>query len=132
MSHTFQVSDEQYSDIAAYAARLGVTSESLFQAWVEGITDWVEAQRIVREKREKKEDEEEYDEKLVSQHPLLQLARRISAGENAQDNWIEEQVSQKEQEKGSLDILKIAGMFSIGEPDRIDRHNDIFGGWEVL
>jgi hypothetical protein len=71
MSHTFQVSDEQYSDIAAYAKGLGATSESLFQAWVEGITDWMEVQRIVCRKREKQENEREYDEELVSQHPLL-------------------------------------------------------------
>jgi hypothetical protein len=48
----------------------------------------MEVQRIVRRRREKKENEkyEEYDEELVSQHPILQLARRISPEERAQAN----------------------------------------------
>jgi hypothetical protein len=128
MSHTFQVSDEQYNDIVAYAEELGETSENLFQAWIEGITDWMEVQRIVRRKREKQDDEEEYDE----EHPLLQLARRISAGEVAQTNGQANQKEREEQEEGPLDLLQIAGMFSIGEPSWIDRHDKIFSGEKVL
>ena len=39
MSHTFEVSEEQYADIAAYAKSIHETPESLFQAWVQGMID---------------------------------------------------------------------------------------------
>ena len=41
------------------------------------------------------------------------------------------QVSE-EQEGGLLDLLQIAGKFSIGEPGWIDRHDELFGGEKVL
>jgi hypothetical protein len=34
MSHVFQLSDEQYAKLAAYAAQRNQTPETLFQAWV--------------------------------------------------------------------------------------------------
>ncbi len=39
MSHTFEVSEEQYADIAAYAKSIHETPESLFQAWVQELID---------------------------------------------------------------------------------------------
>ncbi len=38
MDHTFQTSDEQYTKLAAFAARRGQTPEAMFQAWVSMIT----------------------------------------------------------------------------------------------
>ena len=50
MSHTFQVSEEQYADLAAYAEAINETPELVFQAWVQGIVDWVEIQKSASRK----------------------------------------------------------------------------------
>lgn len=51
MSHTFQVSKEQYADLAAYAEGINETPEWVFQAWVQGIVDWVEIQKSASRKQ---------------------------------------------------------------------------------
>jgi len=51
MSHTFRVSEEQYADLAAYAERINETPEWVFQAWVQGIADWVEIQKSASRKQ---------------------------------------------------------------------------------
>ena len=38
MSHLFQLSDEQYAKLAAYAAQHKQTPETLFQAWLSEVT----------------------------------------------------------------------------------------------
>ena len=90
MSHTFQVSEEQYAKLTAYALEQKKTPETLFQAWVSEV--------------------------------ICQEAER---------SRLREQANQKEQgeyEEGPLDLLQIAGIFSIGEPGWADRHDEIFGG----
>lgn len=90
MSHTFQVSEEQYAKLMAYAAEQRETPETLFQAWVS---------EVIRQEAER--------------------------------SRLREQTNQKEQEaheEGPLNLLQIAGMFSIGEPGWADRHDEIFGG----
>lgn len=37
MSHVFQLSDEQYARLSAYAAQRKQTPETLFQKWVEEV-----------------------------------------------------------------------------------------------
>jgi hypothetical protein len=90
MDHTFQVSEEQYAKLTAYAVEQKETPETLFQAWVSEI--------------------------------ICQETERSRLREQAN------QKEQKEQEEGSLDLLQIAGMFSIGEPGWADRYDEIFGG----
>jgi len=90
MSHTFQVSDEQYANIVAYTAGRDETPETLFHYWVQGKIDRI---------------------KILAPIPREQANRK-----------------EKEYEKGPLDLLQIAGMFSIGEPGWADRHDEVFGG----
>lgn len=42
MSHTFHVSEEQYADLAAYAEGINETPDWVFQAWVQGMIDWMD------------------------------------------------------------------------------------------
>jgi hypothetical protein len=90
MDHTFQVSEEQYAKLTAYAVEQKETPEMLFQAWVNEV--------------------------------IRQEAQRSRLREQAN------QQEQEEHEEGPLDLLKIAGMFSIGEPGWADQHDEIFGG----
>ena len=44
-------------------------------------------------------------------------------------------MDQKEKEANEerpLDLLQIAGIFSVGEPDWADRHDEVFGGGMTL
>lgn len=43
MSHVFQLSDEQYAKLVAYAAQRKQTPETLFQTWLSEVTHNVEA-----------------------------------------------------------------------------------------
>ena len=93
MSHVFQLSDEQYAKIAAYAAQRKQTPETLFQAWVNDLIQNLEEPLSTgieqADGEEQEEYQEEYEEELVD-HPLL----------------------------------RIAGMFAIGEPGWADRHDE--------
>ena len=90
MSHTFQISDEEYTKIFSYAQSHNETPEALFQAWVSEVIRQ-EAQRS-RIRAQMDQDRQEADE------------------------------------EGPLDLLQIAGIFSVGEPGWADRHDEIFGG----
>lgn len=46
MSHVFQLSDEQYEKLAAYAAKRKETVEMLFQQWVNEVTHDLEEERL--------------------------------------------------------------------------------------
>jgi hypothetical protein len=95
MSHAFQISDELYEKLAAYAAQQKQTPEKLFLEWVSEIAQrWEEVQTSNHREHEHKvqvnQDEREgYDEEILKS-PLLQ----------------------------------IAGMFAIGEPGWADRHDE--------
>jgi hypothetical protein len=45
MSHTFHVSEEEYADLAAYAEGINETPDWVFQAWVQGMIDRMEARK---------------------------------------------------------------------------------------
>ncbi len=61
MSHVFQLSDEQYAKLAAYAAQHEQTPEKLFQEWVDKVTRNV-------------------DEELLND-PLFQIAGMFAIGD---------------------------------------------------
>lgn len=46
MSHVFQLTDEQYEKLAAYAAKRKETVEMLFQRWVNEVTHNLEEERL--------------------------------------------------------------------------------------
>ncbi len=51
--------------------------------------------------------------------------------QEAQRSRSRAQINQKAKEadeEGPLDLLQIAGMFSVGEPGWADRHDEVFGG----
>jgi hypothetical protein len=73
MSHVFQLSDEQYAKLAAYAAQRKQTPETLFQAWVNDlIHDLKEPLSTSIEQADREEQEESEEEFLNS--PLFQIA----------------------------------------------------------
>jgi hypothetical protein len=90
MSHVFQLSDEQYAKLTAYAAQHEQTPEILFQTWLDDLIHTLEEQTpSMNTEQADGEEQEEYEEELVD-HPLL----------------------------------RIAGMFAIGEPGWADRHDE--------
>jgi hypothetical protein len=50
MSHTFHVSEEEYADLAAYAEGINETPDWVFQAWVQGMIDRMEARKSAQRK----------------------------------------------------------------------------------
>jgi arylsulfatase A-like enzyme len=94
MSHTFQVSDEEYIKLVNYANWREESIESIFQEWVDAFADWMEFHTSVLKKQASLEE----DKEELSKHPLLQ----------------------------------IAGMFSVGEPDWADRHDEYFASRDYL
>ena len=55
--------------------------------------------------------------------------------QEAQRSRAKAQMDQKEKEadeEGPLDLLQIAGIFSVGEPGWADRHDEVFGMTQVL
>jgi hypothetical protein len=90
MSHVFQLSDEQYAKLAAYAAQYEQTPETLFRTWVDDlIHDLEEPTPSMSIEQADQREQEESEEEFVD-HPLL----------------------------------RIAGMFAIGEPGWADRHDE--------
>jgi len=81
MNHVFQLSDEQYAKLAAYAAKHKQTPETLFQAWVREVTHNVKeptsssgTEQMGRKVQEGREEE-------TLNHPLLQVAGMFAIGE---------------------------------------------------
>lgn len=54
MSHTFQLSEEQYAYLEAYTKGIGETPETFFRLWVDGIADWMKACRRWEEEQAQK------------------------------------------------------------------------------
>lgn len=69
MNHTFQISDEQFADIATYAEEHQQTPETLFQRWIEGVITLMDIQRSISNEPMSEEMKEEY-----LHDPLLRLA----------------------------------------------------------
>ncbi len=83
MQHVFQVSDEQYAKLAAYAARRKQTPESLFQSWVRAVTKNAEkspsTSNVNSMSAENKELSE--SEKNLLNSPLFQIEGMFAIGE---------------------------------------------------
>ncbi len=75
MSYIFQLSDEQYARLAAYAAQQKQTPETLFQAWVSEMTSTMKTSTSSRRERR-----EERTEEAVN-HPLFKVAGMFAIGE---------------------------------------------------
>jgi hypothetical protein len=90
MSHIFQLSDEQYAKLAAYAAQYEQTPEILFQTWVDDLIHALDEQTLSMSIEQADQEEQEEQEVDPEDHPLL----------------------------------RIAGMFAIGEPGWADRHDE--------
>lgn len=75
MNHVFELSNEQYEKIAAYAEQREQTPEALFHRWVDEIIHQIESSQNI-------ETDEEIDiEELRAKHPLLQIEGILSIGE---------------------------------------------------
>lgn len=79
MSHVFQLSDDQYARLAAYAAQYKQTPESMFQAWVRETLYKGEKVTVSNGERSAKNLKREDDESMNS--PLLQIAGMFAVGE---------------------------------------------------
>lgn len=79
MNHVFQLSQEQYEKIAAYAERQEQTPEDLFHMWIDEVIHQIEASQNIETVEET--DEEIDVEKLRAEHPLLQIEGILSIGE---------------------------------------------------
>ena len=77
MSHVFQLSDEQYAKLAAYAAQRYQTPETLFQAWVDDLIHDLEESLSTSIEQADQEEQEEYEEDQED-HPLLRIAGMFS------------------------------------------------------
>jgi hypothetical protein len=75
MSHVFQLSDEQYAKLAAYAAQREQTPERLFQTWVDDLIHALEVQtRSMSIEQEDQEEEQEMSEEEFLNSPLGRIA----------------------------------------------------------
>lgn len=76
MSHVFQIPDDLYEKLAAYAAKQEQTPETLFLAWVSEITRHLEASKTSDYERMKDANrvERTVREKELSESPLFQIA----------------------------------------------------------
>jgi hypothetical protein len=75
MSHVFQVSDEQYAELAVYAAQQKRTPEMLFQEWVNEVTHGVKKSTTFNQTEQEGREEE------VLNSPLFQVAGLFAIGE---------------------------------------------------
>jgi hypothetical protein len=73
MSHVFQLSDEQYAKLAAYAAQHEQTPEILFQTWVNDLIHALEEPLSTSIEQEDQEEQEVSEEELLNS-PLFRLA----------------------------------------------------------
>ena len=79
MSHIFQLSNEQYEKIAAYAEQREQTPEDLFHMWIDEMVHQIETSQNTE--TEEETDEEIDIEELRAKHPLLQIEGILSIGE---------------------------------------------------
>jgi hypothetical protein len=74
MSHEFQISDEQYAKLAAYAAQHEQTPEILFQTWVDDLIHVLEGQTPSMSIEQEDQEEQEESEEEFLNSPLFRLA----------------------------------------------------------
>jgi hypothetical protein len=75
VNHAFQLSDEQYARLAAYAAQYKQTPETLFQTWVNEMTQKVKESATSNLSKQKEREEDE------SNSPLFRVAGMFAIGE---------------------------------------------------
>lgn len=78
MSHSFQISDEQYGRLVAYTEQYKQTPEQLFQQWVNEIIRKVDT---LQSFRLKEQTEPEISEEDMRNHPLLRVAGVMDTSE---------------------------------------------------
>lgn len=81
MSYAFQLSDEQYTKLAAYAAQHEQTPEILFEKWVTEVTHDMEVFTSSHRIEETSWEAQEEHAKQSQNHPLLQVAGIFALGE---------------------------------------------------
>ncbi len=74
MSHVFQLSDEQYAKLAAYAAQHEQTPERLFQTWVDDLTQALEEQAHSMSIEQEDQGKQEMSEEEFLNSPLGRIA----------------------------------------------------------
>src|SRR5438270_13486235 len=75
MSHVFQISDDLYAKLEAYAAQHEQTPESLFLAWVNDLAQSMERPgQVGREAQDGRQEE-------ILKSPLFQIAGMFAIGE---------------------------------------------------
>ncbi|HEY4035615.1 MAG TPA: hypothetical protein VGL94_16785 [Ktedonobacteraceae bacterium] len=80
MNHIFQVSDEQFTKLAAYAAEQKQTPEALFQSWVSEVIYQLEVSTSSYRKQVHQQKQETNETESLN-HPLLQVAGLFAIGE---------------------------------------------------
>jgi len=81
MGHTFQISDEEYAKLAAYAAKQGQSPEMLFLECVRAITRDMEKIASVSSGRPMVQERLAGDEEEVLNSPLFQVAGMFAIDE---------------------------------------------------
>jgi hypothetical protein len=74
MSHVFQLSDEQYAKLAAYAAQYEQTPETLFQTWVDDLIHNQEESTTSSNIGQADQSEQEESEEEILNSPLFRIA----------------------------------------------------------
>jgi hypothetical protein len=81
MNHAFQLSDEQYARLAAYAAQYKLTPETLFQTWVNEMTRKVKDSAASNLPEQKNRDKRKEREEDTTNSPLFRVAGMFAIGE---------------------------------------------------
>jgi hypothetical protein len=82
MSHIFQLSDEQYAKLAAYAAQHQQTPEMLFQAWVREVIHNVETSTSPGRAKQADREIQGGHEGETLNSPLFRVAGMFAIGES--------------------------------------------------
>lgn len=91
MSHVFQLSDEQYAKLAAYAAQHEQTPEILFQTWVDDLIHALDEQTLSMSIEQADQEEQEVD---PEDHPLLRIAGMFSFNDPGWADRIDEYLAE--------------------------------------
>ena len=75
MSHIFRLTDEQYAQLVAYAARRKQTPESLFQAWLSEVTQSEKESEVASQTEQMGHEED------ILNSPLFQISGMFAIGE---------------------------------------------------
>ena len=94
MSHVFQLSDEQYAKLAAYAAQHEQTPERLFQTWVDDLTHALEEQTHSMSIEQEDQEEQEMSEEEFLNSPLGRIAGIFSWDDSGWADRIDEYLAE--------------------------------------